>query len=129
MDLKKAKTLFLVAGIYDLILGPIYFFGYQTLFDMFALPAAGHPTYVQFPALLITIFGVMFLQISTDPVKYRSMIPYGMALKVGFVGLAIWSVLTVGLASVWLLIALLDFLFLIAFILAWRSTSSASADQ
>ena len=99
------------------------------IFDLFALPPAGHPTYVQFPALLITIFGVMFLQISTDPIKYRSMIPYGMALKAAFSGLTLWSILTIGLAAIWVPVAILDFVFLVAFVVAWRSISRQIRDQ
>ncbi len=123
MTLKSIKTVFLIAGLYDLILGSAYLVGHETLFTAFNVPAPGHPTYVEFPALLLALFGVMFLQISTDPVRYREMMPYGMGLKAAFAGLAFGYHFTSGVSFMWLPLATIDLIFLIVFVLAWRGTT------
>ncbi len=123
MTLKSIKTAFLFAGLYDLTLGLAYLVAHETLFATFNVPAPGHPTYVEFPALLLVLFGVMFLQISTDPVRYREMMPYGMALKAAFAGLAFGYHFSSGVSFMWLPLATIDLIFLIVFVLAWRSTA------
>ncbi len=123
MNLKSIKILFVVAGLYDLILGFVYFFAHERLFTYFDVPPAGHPTYVEFPAILLVLFGVMFLQISSNPVHHRAMIPYGIGLKAAFSGLAFWYEFTVGVSDMWIPMAVVDLLFLAGFVLAWRSVA------
>lgn len=122
MSEAKLKLLFLIAAIYDIVLGVSYFFAHERLFSIFGVPAAGHPTYIQFPALLLVLFGLMFLQVSKNPYRYRMFIPYGIGLKAAFSGLAFWYQFTVGVAFMWMPMATIDLLFLIAFVIAWFSS-------
>ncbi|HCQ67585.1 MAG TPA: hypothetical protein DIU07_21680 [Rhodobacteraceae bacterium] len=128
MNLKSIKILYVVAGLYDLILGFVYFFAHERLFTFFDVPSAGHPTYVEFPAILLVLFGVMFLQISSNPVRHRAMIPYGIGLKAAFSGLAFWYEFTVGVSDMWIPMAVIDLLFLTAFVLAWRSVARIAGE-
>jgi len=123
MNLKTVRYLFLIAGLYDIALGGLYFFLYEKLFAYFHVPPAGHPTYVQFPALLLVLFGFMFLQIASAPVRYRAMMPYGMGLKAAFAGLAFWYEFNGGVSAMWIPMAVIDLLFLIAFVFAWLSVA------
>lgn len=123
MSEARVKLLYLIAGIYDIVLGAAYFVAHERLFALFGVPSAGHPSYVQFPALLLILFGLMFLQVSSDPHRYRMFIPYGIGLKAAFSGLAFWYQFTAGVSFMWIPMAVIDLLFLIAFVVAWFSVS------
>ena len=123
MTKQNLKLLFVVAGLYDIILGGVFLFFHDAIFGTLGMAPVGHPTYAQFPSLLVFIFGVMFMQISTNPVLYRPMIPYGMAMKAAFTGVAIWSFLSVGLPALWIPVFVADLAFLILFFMAWSSTA------
>lgn len=123
MSKQNLKLLFVVAGLYDIILGGVFLFFHDAIFETLGMALVGHPTYAQFPSLLVFIFGVMFLHISTNPVLLRPMIPYGMAMKAAFTGVAIWSLLTVGLPTLWIPAFVADLAFLILFFMAWNATA------
>ena len=87
--MKFAKTVFFVAGIYGLlILTPIYFMENKIGRD--TPPAITHPEYFYGFVGVGLAWQVLFLLLSTDPVRYRAMIlpsilekiSYGIALAV-----------------------------------------------
>lgn len=128
MAMNRIKLLFIVAGIYDLVIGAAFFFFYDAIFTTLEMAPVGHPTYAQFPSLLVAIFGVMFLQISTDPFRFRSMMPYGISMKAAFTGVAVWSHFTVGLPLLWVPVFVCDLIFLILFVFAWATTTGLRED-
>ena len=118
------KYLFLVAALYDGILGIIAVFWHDSIFELFSITPANHPGYIQFPALLLLIFAVMFFRIYSDPVRFHELIPYGMGLKVAYCLVVFWHTLAGNIPSLWLPWAWLDLLFLVLFIIAWRKLQS-----
>ena len=76
------KWLFTIAAIYDGLFGLIFFFSWRDVYRHFNVMPPNHEGYVKFPALLLIIFGAMFLQIARDPDRNRNLIAYGIALKV-----------------------------------------------
>ena len=74
------KIVFYSTGIYDVLLGVYFFFFGNSVFDMFSVTRPNHAGYIQFPALLLVIFGFLFLRIARDPSKYRELMWYGMGL-------------------------------------------------
>jgi hypothetical protein len=121
MSLGWIRTLFVLAGLYDGLLGLAFLLGHERIFAHFGVEPANHPAYIEFPAMLLITFGLMFLHISTDPARLRPLMPYGMALKVSYVALALWYQFTIGIPSMWMPWAWMDLLFLLAFVVAWRS--------
>lgn len=121
------RPLFVVAGLYDGLLGLAFFLGHDRIFAWFEVTPANHPAYVEFPALLLVVFGLMFLHIASDPVRLRPLMPYGMALKLAYAGLALWYQVTAGIPAMWLPWAWIDLAFLVAFVLAWVATSPGRA--
>ena len=115
------RWLLYVAAIYDGLFGLIFFFCWPQLYAHFQITPPNHDGYVRFPALLLIIFGVMFLQIARDPDRNRNLIPYGIALKVAYAGLVFWYQLaTPGIPAMWIPWAWCDLGFLVLFILAFR---------
>ena len=120
------KWLFSVAALYDGILGVAFIFFWPRVFQMFDVTPPNHAAYVQFPALLLIIFGLMFLRIARDPEANRGLIVYGILLKVAYSGLVFWYQLTGGVPSMWIPWAWIDVVFLVLFIAARRPMSVGS---
>ena len=116
------KPLFLVAAFYEVVLGVAFFSAPGAIFDMFAVTPPNHMAYVQFPALLLILFGIMFYRIAMDPIKNRELILYGSGLKVAYCSMTFGYALTTGIPSMWMPWAWADLAFLTLFAVAYRQT-------
>ena len=82
-DTKAAKYIFLVSGILGLIvLSPQYFLEYRVGTDY--PPAITHPEFYYGFIGLALAFQVLFIIISTDPVRFRPAMIAGILEKLGF---------------------------------------------
>jgi hypothetical protein len=120
MSPRWMKPLFAVAALYDGCLGLAFFFFGDRIFQAFRVTPPNHPGYIKFPALLLVIFGLMFLQIARDPAGRRELIVYGICLKAAFSGLVFWYQATRGVPGMWIPWAWADLVFLVLFALALR---------
>jgi hypothetical protein len=124
--MKFAKTVFLVAGIYGvLILAPIY--SMEGKIGRDTPPAITHPEYFYGFLGAGLAWQILFLVLSKDPVRYRAMmlpsalekVSYGIALVVLFAQHR--------LPTPVLLVGSVDWIFAALFIAAYIATSSARA--
>ncbi|MEE8487878.1 MAG: hypothetical protein V3S56_06895 [Gemmatimonadota bacterium] len=115
------KPFFLVAALYEAVLGVAFFSAPGAIFEWFGVTPPNHMAYVQFPALLLIMFGVMFYRIAMDPVKNRELILYGCGLKVAYCSMTFGYALTSSIPSMWMPWAWADLVFLALFIVSWRS--------
>ncbi len=113
------KVLFIVAAIYDGLLGAAFLFASSALFEWFGVTPPNHYGYVHFPAALLIVFAVMYMAIALNPVRNRNLIPYGMLLKVSYCGVVLFHWVTAGIPGMWKPFCLLDLVFLIFFVRAW----------
>ncbi|RKZ13608.1 hypothetical protein DRQ53_09995 [bacterium] len=127
MDTRWIKYLFVVGGLYDAILGVAFLLVPANLFTWFDVTPPNHWGYVRFPALLLILFGVMFLSIAADPVRRRELMLYGCGLKVAYCGTVFWYAVTAGIPGMWMPWAWADLAFLVLFALAWHRTGSKTA--
>jgi hypothetical protein len=114
------KGLFYISALYDGLLGLAFLCCWSRLFEHFHVTPPNHPGYVQFPALLLIIFGLLFLKIARDPEANRDLIVFGILLKIAYAGLVFWYHFKTGIPQMWMWCAYIDTAFLILFILAWR---------
>ncbi len=121
------KPLFLIAAIYDGLIGLIFLFFWRVLFDRMHITPPNHAGYVQFSALLLVIFSWMFLRIARNPDANRTLIDFGIALKVAYSGIVFFYQLSTGVPAMWVWFAWFDVIFLILFVLARRSRVYLSA--
>ena len=121
MSTKWIKPLFVVAGVYDIVLGAASLVAPGPIFRAAGVTPPNHFGYVQFPALLVIIFGVMFLRIAADPAARREQILYGMGLKASYFGVVFWYQLNGSVPSLWIPWAWTDLAFFVLFYLAWRA--------
>lgn len=118
------KPFFLLAALYDGILGIAFIIAPAGIFAMYGVEPPNHMAYVQFPAILLILFAIMFYRIAMDPVRHRELILYGCGLKAAYCSLAFWYMFTTGIPSMWIPWAYADLVFLVLFILSWRSVGS-----
>jgi len=126
MSKDSIRRLFVVAALYDGVLGIAFLLFSGALFEIFGVEPPNHPAYVQFPALLLLIFAAMFYRIATDPVRNRELVLYGVALKVAYSGTAFWYQIKEGIPFMWIPWAWADLVFLVLFLVAWKSTAPTS---
>ena len=127
MSDKFIKPFFLIAALYDGVLGIAFILAPASIFAMFAVEPPNHMAYVQVPALLLILFAIMFYRIAVDPLRNRDLILYGCGLKVSYCSVAFWYELTTGVPSMWMPWAWIDLIFLVLFIISWKSLGKQSA--
>lgn len=116
---KAASILFYLAAAYDFILGIVILFVAPALFEAMKDPPPNHWGYVEFPALVFMIFGVMFYQIAQKPEHNRNLIPYGAMMKLAFAGVVIWHWLVKqNMPTILKPCAIIDVVFLVAMLWA-----------
>jgi hypothetical protein len=121
LSIRWIKVLFVVCGIYDGLLGAVFFSIPAELFSIAGVTPPNHFGYVEFPALLLVIFAAMFFRIAANPAARREQILYGMALKVSYFGLVFWYEVHGGIPMLWIPWAFADVIFFILFFWAWKS--------
>lgn len=122
MKTKRAiPLLFLMAAVYDGLLGAVFLFAAGAVFEGFGVTPPNHLGYVQFPAALLLVFAVMFLAVAANPPRNRNLIPYGILLKVSYCGVVALHWFTAGLPHMWKPFWAFDLLFLVLFVWAWTT--------
>ncbi|MCC7010267.1 MAG: hypothetical protein IT184_15780 [Acidobacteria bacterium] len=119
------RPLFLVAALFDGVLGVAVLLFARPIFALFGVEPPNHLGYVQFPAMLLIVFAAMFVRIANDPVSRRDLIPYGIGLKLAYTISVFWHELTGGVPWMWIPWAWADVVFLVLFVIAWRQTKPA----
>jgi hypothetical protein len=130
--MKKEKIisiLFIIAALYDGILGVLFLFAGGRLFEYFQVTPPNHLGYVQFPAALLIIFALMFCAIAMNPSLNKNLIPYGMLLKVSYCSIVFFYWFTTGIPNMWKPFAIFDLAFLGLFIWAYVSLREMRREQ
>ena len=119
--------LFIIAALYDGLLGLGFLFSAEALFEGFQVTPPNHFGYVHFPAALLLVFALMYLAIARNPQANRNLIPYGMLLKVSYCSVTGYHWFTAGLPSMWKPFIFYDLVFLALF--AWAYISLRTSNQ
>lgn len=112
--------LFYIAAFYDGILGMAFLFCPFTIFNWLNVAPPNHPGYIHFPAALLIVFAVMFINISLSPIRNRNLIPYGILLKAAYCSVVFWHWFAGGLPDIWKLFAIFDVFFGVLFLWAYN---------
>ena len=87
MNQTGIRGLFAVAALYDFAIGLTFLLQGAKLFEASGVPQPNHWGYIHFGALMLMVFGLMFAAIAFNPAANRNLIPYGILLKLSYVGL------------------------------------------
>ncbi len=123
---KAVSLLFVVAAVYDGLLGLLFLFAGPSAFQWFDVTPPNHWGYMQFPAAILIVFAIMFAVVAKDPVANRNLIPYGMLLKVSYCGVVFFHWSKAGIPDMWKPFAICDLIFLVLFVWAYRSLAKLS---
>jgi hypothetical protein len=115
------SILFYLAAVYEGVLGAIFFAFPMFIFERFEVTPPNHPGYVQFPAMLLIVFAMLFINIARNPIVHRNLILYGILLKISYCLVVFGYWFTGGIPWIWKPFAVFDLAFIILFILSWRS--------
>jgi hypothetical protein len=113
------SIVFAASAIYDGLLGLVFLLVPGWMYLHFGVTAPNHWAYVRFPAIILIIFGVMFLQVALKPAQNRNLIPYGFLLKGAYAGTVFAYWFAKGLPDMWKPFAIIDTLFALLFVWAW----------
>jgi hypothetical protein len=118
---RAVEALFVSAALYDGALGAIFLIAPGPDFQWANVTPPNHWAYVQFPAALLIIFGLMFAAIARDPPGSRSLIVYGILLKLSYCGIASWHWFTAGIPGLWKPFAVIDLVMAVLFAWSYRA--------
>ena len=121
---KWISPLFFIAALYDGILGVLFLIAPLWVFGRFDVAPPNHVGYVQFPAALLIIFGLIFLNVARDPVRNRGLIVYGILLKIAYCGVASYHWLSGDIPVIWKPFVVIDLVMLVLFALAYQALGS-----
>jgi hypothetical protein len=113
------RTLFAIAAVYDGLLGLMFAVVPWWAFQAAGVTPPNHWGYVQFPALLLIVFGLMFLAIAVDPRRNRNLIPYGIGLKIAYCIVVFGYWITIGIPGMWKPFAIIDIIMAALFVWAY----------
>jgi hypothetical protein len=119
MSLRWIRVLFGIAGAYDFLIGLAFLVSGPSLFEAAGVPQPNHWGYLQFPALLLMTFGLMFFAVAASPQANRNLIPYGILLKLSYTAVVAyhWAVSDVPL--LFKPFAIIDAVMLVLFAVAY----------
>ncbi|TWU36537.1 hypothetical protein Q31b_48180 [Novipirellula aureliae] len=123
MSLPIVRLIFGVAAAYDFLIGLVFLLAGKALFDASGIPYPNHWGYIQFGSLMLITFGIMFFCIAVAPAGNRNLMPFGMLLKISYVGMVTYYWITTGCPFLFKPFAVIDLLMLVLFVIAYRSTA------
>lgn len=113
---KGWKALFLIAALYDFILGILFFFFYKPIFLYFNIDIPVNPIYLQMAAAFVIAMGVGYYFIFLNLYRNIDLVKLGIVYKVVYTGLVSYFYL-INLADiVFFLFAITDAIFLVLFV-------------
>jgi hypothetical protein len=111
------RTFFLVAALYDLVLGAAFFVLYGPLYEVLGIPLPNNISYIHLTAGFVFVQGLGYWFVYQDPPGNRGIVKVGVAYKFIFAALALYyAVIGELLHPAFGLFGALDVLFLIGFV-------------
>ncbi len=110
------KKLFLVAAIYDLILGLVFFFFYKQAYNYFNITLPVYPMYLQLAAAFVIAMGVGYWFVYRNLYRNIDLVKLGIVYKFVYSGLVSYFYFK-DLANVtFFWFAIIDAIFLVSFV-------------
>ena len=126
------KPFFLLAGLYDVLLGVAFFVFGEQILEWVGMELPPHIAYIQLAAVFIAVQGLSYLLVWVDPLRFMGLVIIGVVYKLAYAGLALWYLIIGELPNEFFIPwALIDIVFLVGFLLflraAWPGQRSNAA--
>lgn len=110
------KALFLIAAIYDLILGIAFFFFYTQIYSYFNIALPDYPAYLQMATAFVIAMGIGYYFVFRNMYRNIDLVKLGIVYKAVYSGLTgyFYFAGTANITFMWF--AVIDALFLIIFV-------------
>jgi hypothetical protein len=128
-SLLSVRIMFVIAALYDGLLGLAFIVAGPHLFDLAKITPPNHWGYVHFAAGTLVLFGYMFLMIALRPIENRNLVLYGMLLKVCYISTVGWHWFHGGLPALWTWFGVADTAFLALFFWSMIRLEAAAAAE
>ncbi|MHC4415189.1 MAG: hypothetical protein ACYS0G_07895 [Planctomycetota bacterium] len=125
MTAKWIKPLFIIAALYDFILGLAALLFFKPIYNACNVTLPNHDGYVQWGAAVVVIFGVGFWLVAQAPARNRDIIIMGILFKIAYAATVLGHFFGGSIPAMWVPFAWVDLVFLVLFIVALRSLSAA----
>jgi hypothetical protein len=126
MNQAGIRLLFAIAALYDFAIGLMFLLNGRGLFDSTGVPQPNHWGYIQFGALLLMVFGLMFAAVALNPHRNRNLIPFGILLKIAYVGLVGYYWANGGIPWLFQPFLFIDLVMLLLFAVAYMALGRVS---
>jgi hypothetical protein len=124
--LSRARVLFLVAALYDLVLGVAFFLLYDPIYAALGAALPDNTGYIHLLSGFVFVQGVGYWLVYRNPVRNVDLALVGAVYKVVFAGVAIgYAVFSELPDGIFLVFGILDLGFLVAFLWFVRAVYSA----
>ena len=118
------RTFFLVAALYDLILGAVFVVIGEPILTAIGMALPPHIAYIQLAAVFTFVQGLGYWLVFRDPFANLGIVRVGVAYKAAYSGLTLYYLVIGQLPSVFFIPwAVTDLLFLIGFVWFLRVAS------
>ena len=117
------RTFFIVAAVYDLVLGAAFFLFYGPIWELLELQLPNNTAYIHLTAAFVFVQGVGYWIVARDLTRNHGIVQMGIAYKFAFAALSFYY-FAIGQLLHWsfLVYGVLDALFLVGF---WLFLSQA----
>jgi len=112
---KGISIFYYLSAAYDGILGIVFLFIPLSIYSWYGITSPNHVGYVHFPAALLIVFAIMFINIARQPLRNRNLIPYGILLKISYCSVVFGHWFAAGIPDMWKSFAIFDLIFGIVF--------------
>ena len=119
MSLFQIRLIFIVAALSDFLFGVGFLVAGPAIFDWAGISFPNHWGPIQFAALMLMIFGLMFAAVAYDPVSQRNLIRYGLLLKLSFCGLVGYYWMTSEVPILFRICAIADAILYVLFLVSY----------
>ena len=111
------RGFFLVAALYDLILGVAFFLLYPWVYELFGISLPTEPAYLHAAAAFVFVQGFMYLLVYRNLEGSRDLVLAGAVYKVAYIGVSFyhWGMGTLP-HPIFALFGVLDLFFLVGFL-------------
>lgn len=110
------KNLFLIAAVYDFVLGILFFFFYKSILNYFNIPVPEIPAYLQMCAAFVIAIGMGYYFVYKNLYKNIDLVKLGIVYKFAYSFVVIYFYLTGLDYLIFLILAICDIIFMILFI-------------
>ncbi|MFH1505747.1 MAG: hypothetical protein ABIE94_02045 [archaeon] len=110
------KVMFLIAGIYDFILGILFFFFYVPIYTVLNITLPTYPSYLQMAAAFVIAMGIGYYLVYKNLYRNIDLVKLGIVYKAVYSALTAYFYFT-GVANIaFLWFAIIDAVFFVLFI-------------